>query len=101
MFDLWQDSLLPGESAPVSQWSMHSSQPLCTISFILNARPSCLEFFLPPTLSFRSISPYLLHKLVKTCQNYLGMSSHGAGSEAPIHLAVFLNLSTIADKKET
>lgn len=43
MFDLWQDSLLPGESpSPVGQWSMHSSQPFCTISSILNARPSCL-----------------------------------------------------------
>ena len=56
MFDLWQDSLLPGESPPVPQRSMHSSQPLCTISSILNARPSCLEFFLSQTPSFRSAS---------------------------------------------
>lgn len=56
MFDLWQDSLLPGESPPVPQWSMHSSQLLCTISSIFNARPSCLEFFLSQNLSFRSAS---------------------------------------------
>lgn len=55
MFDLWQDSLLPSKSPPVPQRSMHSSQPLCTISSIL-ARPSCLEFFLSQTPSFRSAS---------------------------------------------
>ena len=85
MFDLWQDSLLPGESPPpVPQWSMHSSQPLCTISSILNAQPSCLELFLSQTLSFRSASSWLLHKLVRTCWSCCpSMPGRGPGRARP------------------
>lgn len=44
-------ALTPASRCPVE----HDSQPLCTLSPIFNARPSCLESLLPQNLPFRSV----------------------------------------------